>query len=76
MNGKKIILDSEYIYAQQSEIAYGKPVYEIINKRSGNPIAQIGYYPAWKRYVMFPLGTAVFDAGCLKSITKFIEASR
>ena len=75
MNGNKIILDSEYIYARQSEMAYGKPVYEIINKRSGAPIAQVGYYPAWKRYVMSPVGRAVFDAGCLKAITEFIEAN-
>lgn len=69
-----IDLGSKFIHAKKTDEAYGKPVYEIINKRSGYPISQIGWYPAWKRYVMFPVGETVFDIGCLKDICAFIES--
>jgi hypothetical protein len=67
-------LNNKYMHADVSEIVYGKPVYAITNKSSGILIAQIGWYPEWKRFVMFPLENSVWDIGCLKSIIDFMEA--
>ncbi len=68
-----IDMGNPYIYALLSDTAYGKPVYDIHNARSNTIIAMVGYYPAWKRYVLHPFEGCVFDVGCLQSIIKFIE---
>ena len=70
------MLDNKYIRADIGEIAYNRPVYVISNRKSQLPIAQIGWYPLWKRYVMYPLENTVWDAGCLESIIKFMAELR
>jgi hypothetical protein len=66
-------LDSKFIRAWETDKAFGKPVYEIANKTKGDIIASIGWYPAWKRFVMYPVEGTVWDIGCLQAIAKFIQ---
>lgn len=68
-----IDIGSKYIHSEEIDKAYGKPVYAIINKSSGAPIAQIGWYPSWRRYVLSPMQTTAFDVSCLECITKFMK---
>jgi len=71
MSRQRIEIGSKYIHAEQSELEYGKPVYDVIGSRG--VIAQVGWYPQWKRYVMFAYENTVWDVGCLDSICKFIK---
>jgi len=68
-----IDLGNQYIHAKEIYEIKDKPAWAIVNTKSGSEIACIGYYPAWKRYVMFTDAPAVFDLGCLESITEFIR---
>jgi hypothetical protein len=71
-----IDLNNKYIYAEKSEVAYGKQVYVIINRSSRTNIAQIGWYPRWKCYVMFPAEGTIFNDECLESILAFMKSLR
>ncbi len=64
----------QYIEAVNTELAYNRPVFSIINKKANEAIAQVGYYPAWHKYVFHSSDLAAFDSGCLKSIVSFLES--
>lgn len=65
-------LQNKYIRSDIGEISYGKPVYVISSKNHQTPLAQIGWYPNWKKYVMFAHDNTVWDAGCLTNIVEFL----
>lgn len=68
-----IDIGNKYIHAKEIYEIKGKPAWAIVNSKSGAEIACIGYYPAWRRYVMFTDAPAVFDSGCLQNIIKFMD---
>ena len=71
-----IDMDNKYIHAEPMGDIKGKPAFAIINTKSDSDIAWVSWYPSWKRYVMVTDTPAVFDAGCLESIIKFIKAMK
>ena len=68
-----IDIGNKYIHAKEIYEIKDKPAWAIVNTKSQREIACIGYYPAWRRYVMFTDAPAVFDVGCMKTIINFIE---
>ena len=47
--------------------------WSVVNKSSGEPIAEIEWYPTWRQYVFFPEPDTVFNDGCLETIIAFIK---
>ena len=69
----RIEIGNKFIHAKEIYEVQGKRAWAIVNTKSGHEIACVGYYPAWKRYVMFTDAPTVFDSGCLLSIKKFMD---
>ncbi len=51
-----------------------KAVWSCKNNRSGDELGKIRWYPAWRQYCFFPTRPAIYSAGCLKDIDRFISA--
>ena len=70
-------IENKYIYFQR---AYGDGLderktetWDIINKKSEEPLARIEWYPAFRQYSFFPEPNTVFNNGCVKSILYFLD---
>ena len=48
-------------------------VWDVINTKSEEPLAQIKWYSAWRQYVIIPEPETVYNDGCLEVITGFIK---
>ena len=67
-------LGNKYIYFDLADEKQKTQVWDIINKRSEEPLGRIEWYPQWRHYCFFPtieLETVHSDR-CLLSISKFI----
>lgn len=52
----------------------GKPIYRVNNRRTGDCLGGIAYYPNWRCYVFWPESKrCIFNAECLDNIKGFIE---
>ena len=58
----------------EHELHAGKPLYWIVNNRSGNPLGQIFWYPSWRRWVARFKEDSVWSPDCLVDVNKAIEA--
>ncbi len=47
--------------------------YEVRNKRSGDLLALIHWYGAWRQYVFMPQLETIYSVGCLLDIIDFIK---
>ena len=68
----------KYITIKQDDgygLYHGKPVYEIINNKTGNIMGNISYYKYWKQFVFSAVNIhVIFNNECLKDIIDFMEA--
>jgi len=47
---------------------------KVFSVRNGDiGLGDISWYAPWRRYVFFPGAALLFDSGCLKEITAFID---
>ena len=51
----------------------GKPVYAVINRRSGDNIAFIVHDGQWRQWVLLPGDDTQWSAGCLTDVQAFIR---
>lgn len=51
----------------------GKPVYQILNNRSGDQLGALSYYPPWRQYVFSSSLSSVFNNSCLRDVLDFME---
>lgn len=64
----------EYIaIVSNNDTWQGKPIFEILNKNSSEPLGRIFYYPSWGRFVVQYNPDAIFDASCIKDIVDFLD---
>jgi hypothetical protein len=62
------------IEQKSSEKFNGKPVYRIINNRSGKELGILYYYASWKQYVFTQSQEGIlFSIDCLNDIIDFIK---
>ena len=69
-------LDNRYIYAQRCpdlEVGRKTEVWDIVNRRSEEPLARIQWYGPWRQYVMEPEPQTVWNDGCLVSVLTFLR---
>jgi len=68
------VAEYRYIYMQQMAVSdTGKTaLFGVMNKKSGEPLATIKWYPAWRQYCFFPFGNTVWNNSCLQDILDFI----
>jgi hypothetical protein len=45
----------------------------VISNHSGQDIADIRWYGAWRRYALFPEENTVWDNNCMSEVCTFIE---
>jgi hypothetical protein len=66
----------QYIYMQRlGTTPSGKTqIFQVVNKRSNEPIGQVRWYGPWRQYTFQPEYETVFSAGCLADIQDFIGA--
>ncbi len=50
----------------------GKPTYEIVNRKSGDSLGRIEYFPAWRKWIFAPDDGCIFDSECLANINHCI----
>lgn len=48
-------------------------VFSVTPKTGDDELGKICWYPAWRRYVLFPASQTLFDSKCLNDITTFID---
>lgn len=51
----------------------GKPVYAIVNKRSGGELGQAFYYPPWRQWCARFDEDAVWSQDCLTDVSEFLR---
>lgn len=73
----KIIKETKYLYFSDESAGYSKKTKTIavINKSSGNLLAMIAWYGAWRQYCFMPrpeLGT-VWNHTCLIDVLSVID---
>ena len=49
------------------------PAWTCVNKRSGDELGEVRWYPAWRQYCYFPTVQAVYSVGCLNDILNDIN---
>ena len=47
-------------------------VFDVYNDH-GFCLGQVRYFTRWRKYSFFPMESTVYDSGCLKEITAFID---
>ncbi len=50
----------------------GKPRYIIVNKRSGEWLGQVFWYPTWRQWACSLMQEAIWSEDCLEDIRAFI----
>lgn len=67
---------AKYIRFQKTDQEYeGKPVYEIVNKRSGACIGQVFWYKPWRRWCARFKENSVWSEDCLNDVRFFMGGS-
>lgn len=49
-----------------------RPVYAIVNKKSGIELGKIGYYPPWRQFVAKFGEGSIWSDGCLDDVAEAI----
>lgn len=44
-----------------------------VNTREGNPLGDVRWFAAWRRYVFVPMGGTLYEEDCLRTIAEFCE---
>jgi hypothetical protein len=56
------------------QVCKGKTkIFSCRNKRSGEELGIVKWYPGWRQYCYFPSVQAVYSSGCLIDIANFIN---
>jgi hypothetical protein len=55
------------------EMYAGRPMYDIVNNRSGDFLGQILWYPAWRKWVARFYDNAVWSTDCLENVNDAIR---
>ncbi len=72
----KTIKETQYLIFNAYSISGRKTkIVKVINKSSGNEIAEIGWYGAWRQYCFFPSieFDTVWNNTCIKDILDVID---
>jgi hypothetical protein len=71
----ELFLKTHYQYIHFFKLA-DKPktsVWSCKNNRSGDKLGEIKWHSPWRQYCYFPTVQAVYNTGCLKDISDFLE---
>jgi hypothetical protein len=49
-------------------------VYRVAGLDDRQSLGEVRWFGRWRKYAFFPIGTAVFEADCLRDIAQFCEA--
>jgi len=49
-----------------------RPVYDLINNRSGDLLGEISYYGLWKQWVFIPFENTAWSIDCLINVKDFM----
>ena len=52
----------------------GKAIWECRNNKTDDPLAEMFWYIPWRKWTVRFNPSAVFDNGCLRDITAFLES--
>ena len=64
---------AKFIKFEQATVDFnGKACYLIVNKRSGNGIGNVFWYPGWRKYAAVFSGESVWSEDCLADVRAFI----
>ena len=55
------------------ELFEGKPVYRILNNKSGVQLGILSFYKPWKQYIFSSQPECVFNDSCLRDILDFMK---
>ena len=50
-----------------------KPMYDILNKKLGDVMGMVFWYPPWRQFVCRFKDDCIWSADCLKDVQEFIE---
>ena len=65
---------TEFLHFRKFKHVKKKVTFEIdVENKYGNVLGEIKWYGPWRRYVFHPCEQTLFDASCLKEITKYIN---
>ena len=55
-----------------SEVKKKTAVYDVLNRRTGDMLGYISWYPQWRQYTFTPDLMTLFIVGCLEEVSIFI----
>ena len=65
---------AKYIRFELSDTKHaGKPVYDVVNKKSGAPLAMMFWYTRWRRWCATFKEDTVWSADCLQDVAAELE---
>jgi len=65
---------ARYIRFEAGNPIDGKPAYRVLNKRHGDLLAAIYWYPLWRTYIFHSSDEAVWSQDCLADVQAFMAA--
>jgi hypothetical protein len=51
----------------------GKPIYGILNNKSGDPLGYLWYDKKWKQYIFEGIPECIFSTSCIEDILDFMN---
>ncbi len=67
------IISKTYIAFYIKEHKEKTLVWGCYSTMGGTELAEIKWYPAWRKYCFFPVANTIFDKDCLEDILRFID---
>lgn len=66
-------MKTKYKYIEFVPHASWHDTWEIRNRKSGDVLGYVGYYPKWRQYVSQLHSSAIFNNSCHRDIADFLD---
>ena len=74
MNLNNVVMRNKYITIIERIISGRKtPIYTLMSNYSESEIAQIRWFPKWRKYCFYPNDDTVYDEKCLRTIQSYLH---
>lgn len=74
MNLNNVVMHNKYITIIEKVVSGRKtPIFILMSNYSESEIAQIRWFPKWRKYCFYPNSDTVYDEKCLKTIQSFLH---
>lgn len=68
-----IMAEKGYIeFIESHDLTRKTRIWVVVQKQSREPLGEVRFWPAWRKYVFLPANNTLWDSYCLQIITAFL----